>query len=130
MFSSIGVWRGSLAGVLAFALCCSAEPLAARENGSISAQQAELLAMACFNCHGSEGRLDAEGMPRIAGMPEPVLLAQLRAFKARQIPNTTVMDRISNGFTDAELAALARYFAALGNSTNAGHRPVGLAEEP
>jgi cytochrome subunit of sulfide dehydrogenase len=130
MFSSVGVWRQALAVLLTAVLCCSTAPLAARDDESISPQQAQLLALACFNCHGSEGRIDADGMPRIAGMPEPVLLAQLQAFKARRTPNTTVMDRISNGFTDAELAALARYFAAVGSSTNARHHPDGLAEEP
>jgi cytochrome c553 len=40
-----------------------------------------------------------------------VLRAQLRDFKAGKIPNATVMTRISTGYSDEQLDALARYFS-------------------
>lgn len=72
--------------------------------------QIQLMAGTCANCHGTDGRL-AGAIPAIAGRPATVLEAQLIAFKQGLQPNTTVMDRIAKGFTDAELAALANHFA-------------------
>ncbi len=72
--------------------------------------QVSLMAGTCANCHGTDGQL-AGAIPAIAGRPATVLEAQLLAFKQGLQPNTTVMDRIAKGFTDAELSALADYFA-------------------
>ncbi len=74
-------------------------------------RQALMLAAACFNCHGTDGRLTHEQVPAIADLPAPALLARLRAFQRGEVPGTTVMDRITSGFTDAELQLLADYFA-------------------
>lgn len=75
-------------------------------------RQLEVLAGSCANCHGTEGRL-AGVIPAIAHRPAAVLEAQLLAFKRDQEPRATVMDRIAKGYTDAELRALAQYFANL-----------------
>ncbi|MCD8514259.1 MAG: hypothetical protein LRY63_13955 [Nitrincola sp.] len=72
--------------------------------------QVKLMAGTCANCHGTDGKL-AGAIPAIAGRPATVLEAQLLAFKQGLQPNTTVMDRIAKGFTDAELSALANHFA-------------------
>lgn len=71
-----------------------------------------VLAGSCANCHGTDGRSPG-GIPPIAGQAAPVLEAQLKAFKAKQIPNTTVMDRLAAGYTDEQIAALARYFSQI-----------------
>jgi cytochrome c553 len=70
-----------------------------------------LLAGGCANCHGPGGRSPGS-IPGIAGVPAAVLEAQLLAFRGDQIPGTTVMNRIAKGFSEAELKALAAWYAA------------------
>ncbi|SFX73409.1 c-type cytochrome [Marinospirillum alkaliphilum] len=73
-------------------------------------RQAALLASSCANCHGTDGKL-AGSIPAIAGRPASVLESQLLSFKRGEMPHATVMDRLARGYTDEELAILARYFA-------------------
>lgn len=83
------------------------------ESGEVVlADRAAVIAQSCAACHGTEGRL-VTAIPPIAGRPEAVLHAQLVAFKKDQMPGATVMPRLAKGFTDEELAALARYFSEL-----------------
>jgi cytochrome c553 len=79
---------------------------------SFSSEQVDLMAAACANCHGTDGRL-VGSVPTIAGRPAEVLEARLLAFKHDEQSDTTIMDRIAKGFTDEELAALAAHFAAI-----------------
>ncbi len=80
-------------------------------HAEISSADAAVLAGTCASCHGTEGRSPGI-VPTIAGRPEAVLRAQLRAFRSEQpIPGVTVMDRIAKGYSDAEIDALARYFS-------------------
>src|SRR5690625_7278827 len=67
-----------------------------------------VLAAACANCHGPDGRSPG-AIPTIAGRPENILLKQLKAFKSDNPPaGTTIMDRLTAGCNDDQLAALAR----------------------
>ncbi|MES2939190.1 MAG: c-type cytochrome [Pseudomonadota bacterium] len=98
----------------AAALCLSSLallPLAA------SAQDKEQLylrstAASCAQCHGTDGRA-AEGsaVPGLAGMAAPYMVAQLQAFKTGARP-ATVMHQLAKGYSDAQIAQLATYFAA------------------
>lgn len=72
----------------------------------------EIVAMSCAACHGTDGRLRT-AIPALAGRPAVILNTQLQAFKTDQMPGATVMPRITKGFTDEDLQALAEYFAAL-----------------
>ncbi|HUH61179.1 MAG TPA: hypothetical protein VL001_14030 [Candidimonas sp.] len=72
-----------------------------------------VLAGACANCHGPDGRSPG-GIPAIAGRPETILIGQLRAFKSDAPPaNTTIMNRLVKGFSDEQLTALARHFSQI-----------------
>lgn len=72
-----------------------------------------VLAAACANCHGPDGRSPGS-IPSIAGRPESILLEQLNAFKSDNPPaNTTVMNRLAKGFNDEEITALARHFSQI-----------------
>lgn len=77
-----------------------------------SRAQVELLAAACANCHGTEGRLSTS-IPSIAGRPSNVLTLQLLNFKNNSASHVTVMDRIAKGYSDAELKAIADYFSTI-----------------
>ncbi|WP_445158319.1 c-type cytochrome [Halomonas sp. E14] len=87
-------------------------PQAAMAEATFSQAQLEVMAGSCANCHGTDGRL-AGIVPAIAGRPAAALESRLLAFKHGQATDTTIMDRIAKGFTDEELGALARHFAAI-----------------
>jgi cytochrome c553 len=70
------------------------------------------LAATCANCHGTNGRaIEGAAVPGLAGMPAAYLAEQMRAFKAgtRQ---ATVMHQLAKGYNDAQIDAVAAYFAA------------------
>lgn len=75
-------------------------------------QQVALMASACANCHGTDGRL-VGSVPTLAGSSADMLETQLLAFKHDEQTSATIMDRIAKGFSDAELSALASHFAAI-----------------
>ncbi len=68
------------------------------------------LAATCANCHLIPGK-SAQGVPAIAGQPRQSLLNQLKEFKAGK-RQATVMDQLAKGYTDAQLDAIAAYYAA------------------
>lgn len=72
-----------------------------------------ILAGACANCHGTDGRSPG-GIPSLAGRPEEVLRAQMLAYKSASPPaGTTIMNRLAKGYSDAEIDALARHFSGI-----------------
>jgi cytochrome c553 len=66
-------------------------------------------ASSCTGCHATTARADT-AVPRLAGRPAADIIAQMHAFKTGQKPST-VMDRIAKGFTDAEVQAIADWYA-------------------
>jgi len=70
------------------------------------------LAAACAICHGTEGR-SAGGNKSLAGMPAAELIRKLQEFRSGAKPATAML-QISKGYSDAEIDAIAAYFAALG----------------
>jgi cytochrome c553 len=89
---------------LAAALLCAASGAAAQEG--------QKLVAACAICHGTQGR-PAPGAPLIplAGLPRDHIAAQMRAFRDGSRP-ATVMHQISKGYTDAQIEAIAAWYAA------------------
>lgn len=71
-----------------------------------------LLAESCASCHGREGRSPG-AIPPIAGIPREELAARLATFKAGTDPDATMMTRIVAGYSQDELAALARYYSEI-----------------
>ena len=72
-----------------------------------------VLAAACANCHGTDGRSPGS-IPSIAGRPETILNGQLKAFKSATPPaGTTIMDRLTKGLSDEQIDALARHFSQI-----------------
>ena len=94
--------------VLAAALlACGAAP--AQDAATLGLQT---LAASCAACHGTNGKAQAEGaMPRIAGLEAGYFAEQMRAFRDGKRP-ATVMHQIAKGYSDAQIDALAAYFAA------------------
>jgi cytochrome subunit of sulfide dehydrogenase len=66
-------------------------------------------ASSCTGCHAAGTRVDT-AVPRLVGRGAGEIVAQMNAFKSGQRPGT-VMDRIAKGFTDAEIEAIAGWYA-------------------
>lgn len=64
----------------------------------------------CASCHGADGNATLNGMPSLAAQPALFLETQLVLIREgiRDIPS---MAGMLNGFTDAELTAIAGYYA-------------------
>lgn len=69
----------------------------------------EMLSQTCAACHGTNGSSVAY-TPSIAGNSEEYFVDTMKAFKSGE-RKATVMDRIAKGYTDDEIAKMARYFA-------------------
>lgn len=78
----------------------------------LAADPIEGLARTCNNCHGTGGVSVGHSMPSIAGLSETYLKNILMEWKsgARSSANMT---RLISGYTDAEIAALAKYYSKL-----------------
>ena len=70
------------------------------------------LAAGCAICHGTLGK-PAPGAPLIplAGLPQDHIATQMRAFRDGKRP-ATVMHQIAKGYSDAQIDAMAGWFAA------------------
>jgi cytochrome c553 len=66
-------------------------------------------AAACSGCHPTSTRL-ASPVPRLIGLDRPVIVRAMQDFRSGQRA-ATVMDRISKGFTDEEIQAIAAWYA-------------------
>jgi cytochrome subunit of sulfide dehydrogenase len=75
------------------------------------AQDAQKLAAACAICHGTDGRAVTKDVVPLAGLPREHIASQMRAFRDGQRP-ATVMHQIAKGYTDAQIDAMAAWFAA------------------
>ncbi|HQU48598.1 MAG TPA: c-type cytochrome [Casimicrobiaceae bacterium] len=74
------------------------------------ANQARDMAATCANCHGTNG-VSRGGTDSLAGRSKDDTASKMRAFKAGTRPGT-VMPQLAKGFTDAQIDAMAGWFAA------------------
>ena len=103
---------------LALILAAAALPAAAETTGG----PAETLAVApdldlgaylaaeCLTCHQASG--ETRGMPAITGWPAADFTLALRAYRQKLRPDPA-MQMIAGRLSEAEIAALAAYFATL-----------------
>jgi len=66
-------------------------------------------AIACSGCHASKSGVDS-AVPRLVGRKADDIVTAMTAFKTGQRP-ATVMDRLAKGFSDAEIRAIAEWYA-------------------
>jgi sulfide dehydrogenase cytochrome subunit len=79
---------------------------------SVNAQESgRNLAAACAICHGTAGRAVTKDVIPLAGLPREHIATQMRAFRDGQRP-ATVMHQIAKGYTDAQIDAMAAWFAS------------------
>lgn len=85
-----------------------AGPALAQDAGALRARS---LAATCAQCHGTDGRVPpGSATVALAGMPAAYLTEQMTAFKTGARPGT-VMPQLAKGYSDAQIAQLAAYFA-------------------
>ena len=91
--------------------------LAAFAGATASAQSKDQLYVAsvaatCATCHGTLGNATSgSAVVSLAGMPAANVILQMKAFKDGTRP-ATVMHQLSKGYSDAQVAMIANYFAA------------------
>jgi len=95
--------RPTIPAALAAALLGVTGAGAAEPNGP-------LLAQACAGCHGQSGAGEGS-VPDIRGYQPDDFVQVWEEFRQGNRP-ATIMGRIARGYTEAEVAALAAYFAA------------------
>lgn len=94
------------------ALLALAAPLAAAANPDAARLHLRSLAATCANCHGTDGHAVAgESMVSLAGLGKAYIVEQLQAFRDGKRP-ATVMHQLTKGYSDAQIDAVAGYFAA------------------
>jgi len=69
------------------------------------------LAAGCAICHGTDGKAVTKDVIPLGGLPREHIATQMRAFRDGQRP-ATVMHQIAKGYTDAQIDAMAAWFAA------------------
>ncbi len=96
------IFRAAAVAVIVSASFASAPAQAEIASGAV-------LTNTCFSCHGTDGKSVGD-MPSIAGKSEDFSIQKLKAFRSDEL-EATIMNRIAKGFTDEEIAALAKFFA-------------------
>ena len=98
--------------LLSSALLAASLSLSAILPASAQTSDVRYLAANCANCHGTDGRAAAgAGMPGLAGLSPAYFVEQMNAFRDGK-RQATIMHQISKGYTDAQIAAMAQFFAA------------------
>lgn len=77
---------------------------------ALAADPIEGLARTCNNCHGTNGVSAGHSMPSIAGLSESYLKNIMMEWKTGTRASAN-MTRLIKGYTDAEIAGLAAWFA-------------------
>lgn len=72
------------------------------------------LALSCFSCHGPAGR-SPDAIPGINGKSAAFIDSSMKAFRDGT-RTATIMQRIARGYSDAEIAAMAKYIASQGTA--------------
>ncbi|MDM7456679.1 MAG: cytochrome c class I [Tepidimonas sp.] len=81
------------------------------EVGAEPVLRGDVMAHSCAACHGTYGQLGDEAFMPLAGMPIEQFVRTMRDFREGKRPST-LMGHVARGFNDAELLAMAEFFAA------------------
>ena len=103
--------RLALPLVGALSLFTLTAPLLNSAQAAEAVSRAALLASTCASCHGPDGQGMGDN-PALAGKPAADMLKILQAFAAGTV-ESVVMGRLAAGYSEAELQAVAEYFAGL-----------------
>jgi sulfide dehydrogenase cytochrome subunit len=89
-----------------------APPASAFAASNLTPKGVQAMADNCAICHGPRGRpVAGSSLAPLAGRNAASTIEAMKAFRDGK-RDATVMHQISKGFSDAEIAAMAAYFAA------------------
>jgi cytochrome c553 len=91
-------------------LLATAIGLASVAAATVASAEPPAGAAACTGCHPASTHVTSP-VPRLAGRDPATIVRALQEFRSGQRAGT-VMDRIAKGFTDAEIQAIAAWWAA------------------
>jgi cytochrome c553 len=97
----------TLLAIAAFGLVLNARA----QEVEITPQAAANMASNCFACHGPQGRSRGT-IPSLHNLTADYMTTTLKQFKSGERPST-VMGRHAKGYSDAQLAAIAKHIAGL-----------------
>ena len=92
------------------AVFCVAASAQAQTNNTPDPLQVRSWAAGCANCHGTNGRAEP-GNESLAGANKDEMVKKMLDFKTGKKP-ATIMHQLSKGYSDAQIVAIAGYFAA------------------
>ena len=92
--------RSTLAAAIAYVTIAAA---------TVASAEPPAGAAACSGCHPSSARVSSP-VPRLAGRDRAEIVKAMQDFRSGARAGT-VMDRIAKGFTDAEIQAIAAWYA-------------------
>lgn len=76
-----------------------------------------MLGNTCAGCHGTFGDAENVKIPPLAGLNVTQFMLTMRAYRDGS-QSGTIMNRVARAYSDAEIDAMAAYFAALPKQTN------------
>lgn len=82
----------------------------------------EFISLTCYACHGTKGASAGPIQPTIGGQQEKYMFDTLKRYQSGERPST-VMGRLMQAYSDAEIKQIAAHFAAL-PFVAAEHQPV------
>ena len=89
---------------------CQTTKTEAPKAAPITAAAAANMGNNCFTCHGPDGRSPGD-IPSLNGKSAEALVKSIQDFKSGARPST-VMARHAKGYSDAEIAAVAKYISS------------------
>ena len=96
------------ASALALGLLCAVTSVQAQTQ-TTDPLQVRSWAAGCANCHGTNGRAEP-GMVALAGTNKDELVKKMQDYKTGRVA-ATVMHQLAKGYSDAQIVAIATYFA-------------------
>lgn len=85
---------------------------------SAEALDGRIMANTCSGCHGTNGVPAVSYIPPLAGLSQEQFTKAMVAYRDGT-RRATIMNRVAPAFSDAEIAAMAEYFASLPPATAA-----------
>lgn len=85
--------------------------LGATAQASTEFTRGEAIGLVCSSCHGTNG-ISFGRVPSIKGMSADRIESAMLAYKA-DTQNIRLMDRITKGYTEEDIAVVADYFGSM-----------------
>lgn len=73
---------------------------------------AEGFSHTCAACHGTNGQLQGEAFPALAGMAKDPFIKAMKDFRDLKRPSS-IMSHIAEGYNDKEIEMMASHFSAM-----------------